>query len=120
MGETGVRQALVGGVVSSTTTVWLHVAVLPLQSLAVQVLLTMRTPQKMFKGDWTSEVCSADLSQVSLTVGFGNTGGFGHWMGETGATQAMVGVLFLMIRRPPRSALFPYTTLFRSQVRVTL
>src|SRR5258705_13317009 len=24
---------------------------------------------------------------------------------------------FLMIRRPPRSTLFPYTTLFRSQVR---
>src|SRR5476649_287900 len=26
---------------------------------------------------------------------------------------------FLMIRRPPRSTLFPYTTLFRSQYRVT-
>src|SRR3712207_8468955 len=26
-------------------------------------------------------------------------------------------VLFLMIRRPPRSTLFPYTTLFRSTVR---
>src|SRR5258705_5452293 len=25
---------------------------------------------------------------------------------------------FLMIRRPPRSTLFPYTTLFRSDVRV--
>src|SRR3712207_7328871 len=25
---------------------------------------------------------------------------------------------FLMIRRPPRSTLFPYTTLFRSQLRV--
>src|ERR1035437_8575367 len=25
--------------------------------------------------------------------------------------------VFLMIRRPPRSTLFPYTTLFRSQVR---
>src|SRR2546430_12583780 len=29
---------------------------------------------------------------------------------------AFVGVFFLMIRRPPRSTLFPYTTLFRSQV----
>src|SRR3712207_7899615 len=27
----------------------------------------------------------------------------------------MVVVFFLMIRRPPRSTLFPYTTLFRSQ-----
>src|SRR3712207_7516355 len=27
----------------------------------------------------------------------------------------MIVVFFLMIRRPPRSTLFPYTTLFRSQ-----
>src|SRR2546430_16973408 len=27
---------------------------------------------------------------------------------------------FLMIRRPPRSTLFPYTTLFRSQTRAAL
>src|SRR3712207_7242733 len=27
-------------------------------------------------------------------------------------------VFFLMIRRPPRSTLFPYTTLFRSEVHV--
>ena len=27
----------------------------------------------------------------------------------------MGGVFFLMIRRPPRSTLFPYTTLFRSR-----
>src|SRR3712207_9325287 len=26
-------------------------------------------------------------------------------------------IFFLMIRRPPRSTLFPYTTLFRSQAR---
>src|SRR5688572_31842383 len=26
----------------------------------------------------------------------------------------LIGTLFLMIRRPPRSTLFPYTTLFRS------
>src|SRR5258705_12856516 len=28
-----------------------------------------------------------------------------------------MGLFFLMIRRPPRSTLFPYTTLFRSQGR---
>src|SRR2546430_13364865 len=27
---------------------------------------------------------------------------------------------FLMIRRPPRSTLFPYTTLFRSQIRARM
>src|SRR3712207_8344715 len=31
-------------------------------------------------------------------------------------TQLML-FFFLMIRRPPRSTLFPYTTLFRSQLR---
>src|SRR5258708_35145621 len=29
-------------------------------------------------------------------------------------------VFFLMIRRPPRSTLFPYTTLFRSSIRTYL
>src|SRR3954464_8015806 len=31
----------------------------------------------------------------------------------------IVGVFFLMIRRPPRSTLFPYTTLFRSNDTAT-
>src|SRR3712207_8668615 len=30
--------------------------------------------------------------------------------------NAYIGYFFLMIRRPPRSTLFPYTTLFRSTV----
>src|SRR3712207_7473446 len=30
-------------------------------------------------------------------------------------TEALVVFFFLMIRRPPRSTLFPYTTLFRSR-----
>src|SRR6266581_9108290 len=29
----------------------------------------------------------------------------------------MIFIFFLMIRRPPRSTLFPYTTLFRSRLR---
>src|SRR2546422_5910130 len=32
-------------------------------------------------------------------------------------TLMVSGFFFLMIRRPPRSTLFPYTTLFRSQAR---
>src|SRR3712207_7593664 len=30
--------------------------------------------------------------------------------------QQKISVFFLMIRRPPRSTLFPYTTLFRSEI----
>src|SRR2546430_10792390 len=33
------------------------------------------------------------------------------------ATRALSFFFFLMIRRPPRSTLFPYTTLFRSRAR---
>src|SRR2546430_16039885 len=32
-------------------------------------------------------------------------------------TSTTVWISFLMIRRPPRSTLFPYTTLFRSRLR---
>src|SRR3712207_7924707 len=35
-------------------------------------------------------------------------------MFEQCATDAFIVFFFLMIRRPPRSTLFPYTTLFRS------
>src|SRR5256885_12098091 len=34
------------------------------------------------------------------------------------SSYSMLYFFFLMIRRPPRSTLFPYTTLFRSLVRV--
>src|SRR5258706_15033649 len=38
------------------------------------------------------------------------------WLGLQLSAEAMVIVFFfLMIRRPPRSTLFPYTTLFRSR-----
>src|ERR1039457_7301111 len=41
------------------------------------------------------------------------------WRGSLGLTSAMsVFFFFLMIRRPPRSTLFPYTTLFRSGLRL--
>ena len=41
IGETAAGQVIVGGAVSMTTTVWLHVAELLLQSVAVQVRVTL-------------------------------------------------------------------------------
>src|SRR5438270_3795934 len=38
--------------------------------------------------------------------------------GPAALVSASVVFFFLMIRRPPRSTLFPYTTLFRSEVGV--
>src|SRR5258706_13654069 len=39
-----------------------------------------------------------------------------HQCNHTTSTFSYFFFFFLMIRRPPRSTLFPYTTLFRSQV----
>src|SRR3712207_7121160 len=39
-------------------------------------------------------------------------------MGITRSTGVAINFFFLMIRRPPRSTLFPYTTLFRSAPRL--
>src|SRR3712207_8682453 len=35
-------------------------------------------------------------------------------MSSSGTVESLITIFFLMIRRPPRSPLFPYTTLFRS------
>ena len=42
-------------------------------------------------------------------------GGVGGWVVWVGGGGGVVLFFFLMIRRPPRSTLFPYTTLFRSR-----
>ena len=39
---------------------------------------------------------------------------------KRGEERGIGGVFFLMIRRPPRSTLCPYTTLFRSSLRINL
>ena len=46
--------------------------------------------------------------------GYGGGGGGGGGSGGGGGGGVCV-FFFLMIRRPPRSTLFPYTTLFRSE-----
>src|SRR5690606_41469397 len=40
------------------------------------------------------------------------------WLASLHVTSLVRGVVLLMLRRPPRSTLFPYTTLFRSTVDV--
>src|SRR5438270_13194506 len=37
---------------------------------------------------------------------------------DSPSSSTLSSIFFLMIRRPPRSTLFPYTTLFRSQRRL--
>src|SRR6266542_2240119 len=53
---------------------------------------------------------STDISPVEVYGAFS-----GYCLGQGfGGVGVAFGVFFLMIRRPPRSTLFPYTTLFRS------
>ena len=54
-----------------------------------------------------------DLNEIRA---FGGAGlwGWGLGGGAGGGGGGVGGFFFLMIRRPPRSTLFPYTTLFRS------
>src|ERR1039458_9798174 len=70
-------------------------------------------------------VCRLLLEKISI-------GQYNQWVGSQlmalGLVQIWPGtpfippifsVVFLMIRRPPRSTLFPYTTLFRSRTKRT-
>src|ERR1017187_7253896 len=51
---------------------------------------------------------------VDVEYGYAVVGDFAIAVDVLGADVTLVGILFLMIRPPPRSTLFPYTTLFRS------
>src|SRR6266567_9481803 len=59
--------------------------------------------------------------EVRREAGWGGWGGWGGWegwgrlhrIGTTSPNLPNLFIFFLMIRRPPRSTLFPYTTLFR-------
>ena len=84
-------QVIVGGVISCTTIVRLHVAVLPQSSVAVQVLATLYV-----LGQVPGVVTSANVmvtlgSHASVAVGGINTGVAGQLIGVVCATQVIVG-----------------------------
>src|ERR1039458_8742477 len=53
------------------------------------------------------------IAAVALSTWGVHTKSTGH-SGASGTCRVLFIFFFLMIRRPPRSTLFPYTTLFRS------
>jgi hypothetical protein len=91
MGETGAGQVMLGGLLSSTHTVWLHVAELPEASVAVQVRVTQYSCGQAPAVVMSLKVTTGLGSQVSLTIGAGKTGKAGQAMGEIGAGQLIVG-----------------------------
>src|SRR2546430_1597253 len=58
-------------------------------------------------------------TSAAVPAGGGRRGGRSgeHTSGIPSQANIVCPLFFLMIRRPPRSTLFPYTTLFRSQAR---
>src|SRR5258707_1077768 len=64
----------------------------------------------------TDNLATYNLS-VAATPNFSTTCSGGTVSpGQTAGDTAVTLIFFLMIRRPPRSTLFPYTTLFRSAI----
>src|SRR5260370_1290493 len=72
----------------------------------------------------TDSTCSNNLVQLLGTYSLYPLGGSSgpqlkfNGVVVTAGSGQWAGFSFLMIRRPPRSTLFPYTTLFRSQYTV--
>src|SRR6266446_1152360 len=85
-------QAMVGGVLSSTVIVWLHVAVLPHSSVAVQVRLVayLILPVGQVPAMGVSMCARVTVPHKSVGTGSTNCGVGGHSM-VLSAAQAMVG-----------------------------
>src|ERR1039458_10327462 len=61
-------------------------------------------------------VCRLLLEKTRRDIGFSGNGGVALAISSSSGaiSRSSNSFFFLMIRRPPRSTLFPYTTLFRS------
>src|SRR6185436_8784488 len=78
-------------VVSRTTTVWLHEALLPQSSVAVQVRVCVPVPEQVPGANESLNVTVGFASQLSVTVGAGKTGVAGHSIGDVAGAQVIVG-----------------------------
>ena len=78
IGETTVGHVITGGVLSITTIVLLHVAVLPQSSVAVHVLVVLYAPGQAPATVTSANVTVTEGSQASVAVAGGNTGVAGH------------------------------------------
>src|ERR1039457_6357732 len=67
------------------------------------------------RGDERDSPCERVTTQVRWWCLPGPPGGSGSLQSRSSPLLGFV--FFLMIRRPPRSTLFPYTTLFRSAIQ---
>src|SRR6266487_5830564 len=74
---------------------------------------TIRSTPKPAGVERRRRVGPSQAARQSIAASFTQQSVPSHWT-SLGATAAVREFFFLMVRRPPRSTLFPYTTLFRS------
>ena len=84
-------QVIVGGVISCTTIVPLHVAVFPQSSVAVHVLVVLYDPAQEPGVEASTKVMVNVASHASVAVGAVKTGKAGQSTGDVCATHVIVG-----------------------------
>ena len=90
-GDVCATHVIVGGVISCTTIVPLHVAVLPQSSVAVQVRVVLYVPTHEPGVVASTKVIVTVASQASVAVGGENTGNDGQSTRLVCATHVIVG-----------------------------
>src|SRR6266404_6157953 len=88
-----------------------------LQSLAYLVcrlLLEKKKHEKVIRSSATDAVASKRMMNITIGLAFVAVDLLTGSLFYVRVNHFRVRLFFLMIRRPPRSTLFPYTTLFRS------
>ena len=91
IGVVCVSQVIVGGVISLTTIVLLHVALLPQSSVAVHVLVVLYVPVHEPWVIISEKVMLTVASQASVAVGATNTGVTGQLIGVVCVAHVIVG-----------------------------
>jgi len=120
IGDVCVAQVIVGGVLSRTTIVPVHVAVLPQSSVAVHVRVTLYVPAHVPCVVASDAVIVTVPSHASVAVGAVHTGTAGQSIGEVCATHVITGAVTsrtTIVRL--QLVLLPQSSV-ATQVRVTL
>jgi hypothetical protein len=120
IGDVCVAHVIVGGVLSRTTIVPVHVAVFPQSSVAVQVRVTLYVPAHEPWVVTSDAVIVTVPSQASVAVGATNSGTDGQLIGEVCVAHVIVGGVLSLTTIVPLHVAVLLQSSVAVQVRVTL
>jgi hypothetical protein len=120
IGDVWVAHVIVGGVLSLTTIVPLHVAVLLQSSVAVQVRVTLYVPAHEPCVVTSDAVMVTVPSQASVAVGATNTGTDGQLIGDVCVAHVIVGGVLSLTTIVPLHVAVLLQSSVAVHVRVTL